>query len=230
MPKPTAKPKITDARWAKKEKAYDSLQKHASRLRSRISQDLRYHFLRVQGDPSVSEADAFTALAIRLMWLTAERVGNEDSAEIGHVGITGLRKQNVTVQDTTITLDYTAKSGVKQHKQFNSTATAQILRGVLKRRKSRLFEMSNGQRISGKMINDYLRAYGITAKDIRGYQANRMMLIQLESQPTPKTKDERKKVFLEALKKTAKKIGHTPRTLRNQYLMPETEQEYINKK
>jgi phosphoribosyl-dephospho-CoA transferase len=68
--------------------------------------------------------------------------------------------------------------------------------------------------------------FNAKSKDIRGYNANRLMSMELNRIGKVKDDKQRPKVFNEALRKVAKEIGHGVPTLRKQYLLPEIEQQF----
>ena len=55
------------------------------------------------------------------------------------------------------------------------------------------------------------------------------MVLELNSHGKVKEESERKKIFNQALKKIALKIGHGAPTLRKQYLLPEIEEQFYSK-
>ena len=76
------------------------------------------------------------------------------------------------------------------------------------------------------MVNRYLSVYDITSKDIRGFNANNMVVKELRKKGQVQELKDRKKLFNEILSKIADKIGHTKATLRGQYLLPEIEESF----
>jgi len=59
-------------------------------------------------DPTLSAA----ALAVALIDHTYERVGNPDSANEGHFGVTTWRKKHISFSGSTAKIKYVGKSGV----------------------------------------------------------------------------------------------------------------------
>ena len=162
------------------------------------------------------------------MLFTSERVGNEESAKNGHFGVTQFRKKHISVIDNTVYLDYVGKSGVDHVKQFTDEASAMILNDLLKRNKGFVFVTKDSFQIKPDKVNRYLRRFNAKSKDIRGFNANRLMVQELNRIGKVKDAKQRAKIFNEALRKTAKKIGHGAPTLRKKYLLPEIE-EYFYK-
>jgi len=225
MRKKISKESMTDEekkRRTKKIKSVRHLAQNIHKLRNAVRTDLR----------SDDEKKRLTALAVALMDKTAERVGNESSArEHGHFGVTGFRNNHVEVNGNNVKIDYVGKSGVKQSKSFSDKAIADAIKkckGNCKNKNDNILTTSDGFKIRANRVNQYLERFDITAKDIRGYSANKMMQDYLTKTKKPSTPEERKKVFLEGLKKVAERVGHGKNTLRLHYLLPNVEKTYIN--
>lgn len=217
---------ISAKRWIKKREHIHELSNNIHKLKSNVSRDLN----------SEDEKDSLTALVIALMLNTAERVGNDDSADNGHFGCTGFQKEHLKVIGNKVLLQYTGKSGVEHEKSFSDKKVAKALKKAIKNSQSNfVFETSDGFRIRCDRVNRYLSKYGITAKDIRGYSANTWIVKKLEKEDKKLPEDlslekgqkERKKVFNSAVKKTALEVGHGASTLKKHYMIPELSDEYI---
>jgi len=214
---------LTDAekeRAKKKIHAVHTLSENIQGLRNKVTRDLK----------SDDERTQLTALVVAIMDKTAERVGNDASAEEDHVGITGLKKKHIRVEGSKVMLNYTGKSSVEHEKEFTNEAMAKILSGLLKRAdKSDSFVMvtEDGFKIKADRINRYLDEFDVTAKDIRGYSANRMVIECLKRQDKIKEENDRHKKFNEIIKKVAERVGHGPATLRKHYLLPDLEKGYV---
>lgn len=175
-----------------------------------------------------NEKDALTALVIAVMLRTSERVGNEDSADNGHYGITCLKKKHINVDGNKVTLRYVGKSGVEHEKSFSDSLIAKSLNKAIKNSPSKyIFCTSDGFRIKADRVNRYLDEYNISAKSIRGYNANHFIIEGLEKIDIPDTEKQRKTVFNKVARQVAKKIGHGVPTLKKHYMMPELADNYI---
>lgn len=199
------------------------LEKKLSELRNCVRKDLT----------SKNPQKALTALAVALMDETYERVGNPESAEDGHFGVTGWLRKHVSFGKNQAKIRYVGKSGVEQEKTVSSSAIVRALRDAYDR-----IEDAEGSILEGtdsQKVNDYLAKFGVTAKDIRGLHANKLILQELRKErkkggKLPDDKKEReaklKEEFKAALEVTAEAIGHEPSTLRSQYLVPSLESEF----
>jgi 2'-5' RNA ligase/uncharacterized FlaG/YvyC family protein len=196
----------------------------------------------VKGNLKSSDSNLKTiALAVTLMDQTYERVGNEGSASEGHFGVTGWLKKHLKFEGDKAVISYTGKSGVKQRKEILDGSTVTALKEYAKDKSSGdsllMCEGEEGPRcVTPSEINEYLKEFGITAKDIRGFHANRVMVESLQKQrkdgPTlPHPRKERDKIlkdeFQKALEETAKAVGHESSTLRSDYLVPGLEDSFM---
>jgi DNA topoisomerase IB len=214
---------MTQEEQTRREKKTRSVRKLAEEihlLRSKVSNDLK----------SDDQKTRLTALAVALMDKTAERVGNDSSAKDGHFGVTGWQGKHVAVEGNKITLKYVGKSGVDQDKSFTDKRLAKMIKECKDRCKSGdcLLCTPDGFRIRADRVNRYLKEFGVTAKDIRGYAANSLMVKLLKGKASP-DKDERKKKFQEVIKEVAARVGHQAATLRKHYLLPGLESDYVGK-
>lgn len=208
----------------KKAERLEKLSKSIHKLRSQVKKDLK----------SKDRATQLTALAVALIDHTFERVGNEGSADEGHFGVTGWRKSHVTFGKGKATIKYVGKSGVKQTKTVTDEAVLAALKDAHEGAEDdAIFTHAEGSTDAPK-VNAYLKKFDITAKDIRGYHANREMREALKagrSGKLPEDKKEREKVlkkeWKKALESTAKAVGHEPATLGNQYLVPGLEDAFM---
>ena len=156
------------------------------------------------------------------MLLTSERVGNETSATNGHFGVSHFQNKHIKVNGNIVTLDYVGKSGVEHEKKFVDETSAVMLKDLLSRKNTYLFTTKEGFQIKPDRVNRYLSNFDATSKDIRGFNANRLMVMELNRIGKTEEKD-RAKVFNASLRKIGAKVGHGAPTLRKHYLLPEIE-------
>ncbi|NBQ99339.1 MAG: hypothetical protein EBT79_02190 [Actinobacteria bacterium] len=201
----------------------EGLRKSIGDLRKRVKADLK----------SDDVETRLTALGVALIDHTFERVGNPSSAEDGHFGVTGWLVKHLTFGKGGATIRYTGKSGVKHEKTVNDPL---LLKALKKAVKGKQGDDALCGGVTPSMVNDYLREFGITAKDLRGLHANREMQERLralrrEGPDLPRPRKERDAIlkgeFKEALEATAEAVGHEPSTLKNQYLVPWLEDAYM---
>lgn len=211
-----------------KMKRLKQLSKSLSKLRSQVKKDLK------SDDPETK----YTALAVALIDETYERIGNVESArDLKHYGVSSWLKKHITFSGGKAKIKYVGKSGVKQEKEVGNSAVVSALKDALKDKKPNDKVLSGEDyNITGKKVNSYLSSFKISAKDIRGLHANEEMrkaLKQVRKGKLPSKDDEKdrekklKEEFKEALEIAAKRVGHEPATLKNQYLIPTMEPDYM---
>ena len=178
---------------------------------------------------SENEKDFLTALVVLTMLETSERVGNGTSAENGHFGVTGFRKKHVSVNGNNVTFKYKGKSGVDHDKSLNNSKLAQGLQKAMKNSPSeRVFTTSDGFDVKNDRVNRYLIKFGVRAKDLRGYSANKWIVSKLKRLEAEETDKKRKTQFNKVVKEVAAKVGHGGATLKKHYMLPELQTKWIN--
>jgi tRNA nucleotidyltransferase/poly(A) polymerase/2'-5' RNA ligase len=207
-----------------KARRLDKLDSQFPKLKKQVEKDIK----------AEDEKARQTALAVALINETYERVGNDESASKGHYGVTGWLKKHITISGNSATVKYVGKSGVKHDKKITDKKLVSALKGALKG-KGAGDEVFEG--VSASDINDYLKPYDITAKDIRGFHANREMREALKKERSkgpilPHARKEKDKIlkaeFKKALEVVADTVGHEAATLRSQYLVPGLEDQYTH--
>ena len=217
-------------RHKEKSKKIEKLRKCMSDLRSKYRRDI----------DSEDKRKGAIALAVSLIDLTYERVGNPTSAENGHFGITGLQKRHIKFANGKATLSYVGKSGVKQTKEISDEKIISKLKEMTKKKlkDEHILTYGDDRCVSARLVNAYLKDFGISAKDIRGFHANEEMKkalksIRKENGKLPsEEKDKAKQLkteFKTALKQVASIVGHQHSTLKNQYLVPHLEETFLEK-
>ncbi|MDB4278158.1 hypothetical protein N9917_01010 [Deltaproteobacteria bacterium] len=215
-------------RHSDKAKRIEKLRKSMGDLRRKITGDLD------NKDPNVR----LTALAVALMDETYERVGNDGSAKEGHFGVTGWKVKHITFSQGKATMKYVGKSGVKQEKVVTNSKALKVLKAATKGKTGDEEILCEGDdcRITASHVNDYLKPFHITAKDLRGLHANEEMRSRLKGVRSKGGKlpsdDKAKKEKLKAewdkaLEGAASAVGHEAATLKSQYLVPGLEDEYL---
>jgi len=208
-------------RWHKKKEHITQMAENVQSLRYNVTKDIK----------SQDEKTKLTSLAIAVILNTAERVGNSDSEENGNLGVTGFQKKNIKIEGNTVYLEYVGKSSVEHEKQFSDELISLELRRAIKKSPCQfVFCTSDGFRIKADKINRYLQEFGVTAKDLRGFLANRYILDKLNKIDDAEilaSESKRKKEFNKIIKSVALKVGHGAPTLKKHYMTPELESEFI---
>jgi DNA topoisomerase-1 len=212
----------------KKAERLEALKKNIGALRKRVQRDLK------SDDPTTM----LTALAVGLIDHTYERVGNEDSADEGHFGVTGWTRKHISFGRGQATVRYVGKSGVKHEKKISDASLMKALKDAYESNDDEdgsIFSHDMGK-VDARKVNEYLKQFDVTAKDLRGFHANREMqerltAVRAKGKPLAEDKKAREKQlkteFLKALEQTAEAVGHEAATLRSQYLVPGLEEDYM---
>jgi DNA topoisomerase I len=211
---------ILRSRWRKKKDSIQNFYSNLSRLRRKLNKDLT----------NSDEKDFLTALCIIIMLKTSERVGNENSAsDRGHFGVTGFKKDHIEIYDNGLILfEYKGKSGVEHFKLIQDKRLADYLsEAIINSPTNKVFVTSNGFQIKSDRINRYLSYFGIIAKDIRGFSANKMVNEKLQKIRPEKTEEKRKRQFNAIAKEVAEEVGHGNATLQKHYLVPEMKEMFL---
>jgi DNA topoisomerase IB len=215
-------PRQIQRRHQEKAERLEKLRSSIGDLRKKVFKDLSCD------DPETCAV----ALAVALMDHTYERVGNAQSAQDGHFGVTGWQVSHVRLRGDTATLTYVGKSGVEQEKKVTDKRIVKALKKAIQGKDPEEEIVTS----SAEEVNEYLKDFDITAKDLRGFHANeemrtRLKKIRAEGDPLPKSKKEREKIlkedFKQALEEAAEVVGHEPATLRGQYLVPALEDTFM---
>ena len=209
-----------EKRWDKKRNAIKELQNNISSLRRKVDSDMN----------SDDEKTMIIATIVRIIDKTGERVGNENSMDNGHYGISHLMKKHIKINGDNITLKYVGKSSVEHEITITDSKVSSNLKKLLKTNNGEVFVTSSGLSIKAPQVNSYLEQFNITSKDLRGFKVNKLMSDALRKVKKPKTESEIKKVFNEELRKVAEQIGHSASICRKNYLLPEIEEDFYNGK
>lgn len=201
--------KHVEKRWKEKKEKMKGLEKNLQKVRAKYQADLT----------SDDEKTRAIAAIVGIMDDTAMRIGNEDSAKEGTYGATTLKVKHVKGGSSNITFDFPGKGAIEQNVVLKNNKVIKVVRDLMKGKKKDdfIFEI-DGNKVWDRSVNRYLKEFGISAKDIRGFHANRLMKEQLK-----------KKDFKDALKEVAEIVGHEEATLKNQYLDPELVAKYEDK-
>jgi hypothetical protein len=210
--------KELEQRWEKKKTSIEELANNISSLRNNITRDLS----------NEDEKTALTALVIAIIDTTAERVGNEDSAENGHFGVTGFQKKHIKIEGNKVTFKYIGKSGVEHDTSFTDEKIANALKKAISNSPSKfVFRTTDDFQIKADKVNRYLSDFNVTAKDLRGYSANKWIIEKLKQITPEQEETKRQKQFNEIVSSVSEKIGHDKATLKNHYLVPELEAHFV---
>lgn len=207
------------ARNKKKAQRLSKLAKSLKKMRTQVKKDLTHE----------DDRTRLAALAVALIDETFERVGNRYSAaDMKHYGVTTWLVKHIKFSGSTAKIRYVGKSGIKQNKTVKSSKAVSALKKLCSGKKpsALVFELEDFT-LTDNSVNQYLRPFDITAKDIRGLHANDEVRKELQKIKKSKDEKQRKADFKKAVEAAAETVGHKASTLKNQYLVPGFEEKYI---
>jgi DNA topoisomerase IB len=173
------------------------------------------------------ERDRTLALAIRLLDIGLFRVGWDRYArDNGHVGLTTLRRENVTLQGLGVHFDFVAKSGKRRRMTVRDPQSVAAL-AALKRRRGvphelLVYRSEHGwHRIHAPDVNDALRAWGegpYSAKEFRTWSATVLAAVALAR--AHKVGKRGPRAVSQAVRGVSSALGNTPAVARASYIDP----------
>jgi DNA topoisomerase IB len=174
-----------------------------------------------------AERDRTLALAIRLLDIGLFRVGWDRYArDNGHVGLTTLRREHVTVHDAEVHFDFVAKSGKRRRMTVRDPQSVPVL-ATLKRRRGLPDELlayrsaRGWRRIHAPDVNNALRCWGggpYSAKEFRTWAATVLAAVELARQQAAGVRGPR--AVSRAVRDVSVALGNTPIVARNSYIDP----------
>ncbi len=172
--------------------------------------------------------DTMLAFAVRLLDETLIRVGNREYArQNDSYGLTTLRSYHVHVAGNLLQLKFRGKRGKEWELQLSNPRLARLARRYQELPGQHLLEYQDE---SGRMrvidsgdVNEYLRRMtgdDFTAKDFRTWGGTVKAASELYLMGPGASETDAKKKVLQAVKRTASKLGNTPSTCRKYYIHP----------
>ena len=167
------------------------------------------------------------ALAVRLLDIGLFRVGWDRYArDNGHVGLTTLRRENVTLQGLDVRFDFIAKSGKRRRMRVRDLQSVRVLADLRRRRGSPhelLVYPSQGtwHRIHAADVNNTLRCWGdgpYSAKEFRTWAATVLAAVALAREHATGKRGPR--AVSRAVREVSIALGNTPAVARSSYIDP----------
>jgi DNA topoisomerase I len=176
---------------------------------------------------SHGERDRTLALAIRLLDIGLFRVGWDRYArDNGHVGLTTLRRDNVTLRGPEVHFDFVAKSGKRRRMTVRDPQSVAAL-AKLKHRRGGPEELlvyrseHRWRRIHAPDVNNALRTWGegpYSAKEFRTWSATVLAAVALAREH--KTGSRGPRAVSRAVREVSSALGNTPAVARASYIDP----------
>jgi DNA topoisomerase-1 len=171
--------------------------------------------------------DRTLALSLRLLDVGMFRVGWDRYArDNGHVGLTTLRRDQVTLLDGAVRFDYVAKSGKRRRMVVRDSQSLAVL-APLRRRRSGPDELlayraeGTWRRIHAPDVNNALRTWAggpYSAKEFRTWAATVLAAVALAREDSAGTRS--KRGVDRAVRQVSAALGNTPTIARKSYIDP----------
>jgi DNA topoisomerase-1 len=194
---------------------------------ARALPNLRRHVARSLAAPELTR-DKVVATVIRIMELTAVRVGNDSYAEAnGSYGLTTLLDRHVKIRGKVLELRFRGKSKQHQRAQLDDARLAGIVKRCRALPGQRLFQYRDGDgelsAVTSSDVNAYLRkATGgeFTSKTFRTWAATVFATTLLTRDFAPVSARARKSAVSRVIERVAARLGNTPAVCRKSYVHP----------
>lgn len=194
-------------------------------LRGRIMRDFRRRGL---------TEEKVCAGIVRLISHGFFRVGSERyQKENNTFGITTMRKSHVTVDGETVVFEYNGKRSITQKNVVVAKDLARFITELLKTPGPRLFRyLKDGKwsDVDSHDVNNYIERvaqFPYTAKDFRTWGGTLRAATVLAELGKGKSKTERKKNVVTAVRLVAAELGNTPTICRKSYVHPVVVMKYL---
>jgi DNA topoisomerase IB len=175
----------------------------------------------------IADRERTLALAIRLLDVGLFRVGWDRYArDNGHVGLTTLRRENVTLSGVEVRFDFVAKSGKRRRMTVRDPQSVRAL-GQLRRRRGSppellVYPSPHGwRRIHAPDVNNTLRCWGegpYSAKEFRTWAATVLAAVALAHEHEVGNRGPR--AVSRAVREVSTALGNTPTVARSSYIDP----------
>ena len=234
-------PTWSNKRESKKKNQLKKLGLLYDRYNRKINNDM-YH--------SKSSKERMIATMLKLMDVCGFRGGNEKYENLyGSFGLSTLHKKHIHPSAKEVKIEFIGKKGVLNTfivKDPDLVKTLKDLYNACKSQKDYLFMYKEGgtkHKIHLYDMNEYLKVFGITCKDLRMWNANIIFLRNFSPVAKVLTKEYnqkhngklsqkhkwRKRVIAETIKKTAVLLHHTPTVCKKSYLFKDLLNDIENK-
>ncbi len=198
--------------------------------------------MKIKRDLALKEytLDKLVALVLKIMDLCNFRSGQRKmEKKYKSHGITTVHKKHIDIHNNKVEIEFTGKKGVNNYCVIEDKPVQNLIKNVYKlstRNDPYLFSIKNGKGenvyVTIDDVNDYLRPFEVTSKDLRTWNANIIFLKSLfyaveqnedeyrkMKNPTPnKELQWRKKMVREAIIQTAILLHNTPSVCRSSYI------------
>jgi DNA topoisomerase-1 len=197
------------------------------KIRRQVRRDLR---------PSGLGRDKILAAVVRLLELTAFRVGNDEyAAQNKSYGLTTIRHHHAKVRGATISFNFRGKSGKPQRVDVAHPTLARLVRKCQDLPGQDLFqyvdEAGEVRDVTSGDVNEYLaRITGqdFTAKDFRTWTGTVLAALALREFEPIGSPARAKRNIVRAIEQVAQRLGNTPTVCKKCYIHPVIFESYLD--
>ena len=211
-------PKWREARDGTKYSRLLEFAKVLPAIRSRVSADLRREAM---------PREKVLATVVKLLDVTAIRIGNEEYAKNNHsYGLTTLKSKHANVVGSKVRFRFIGKGGKKHEAEITHKGIARIVKQCQEIPGQELFQYLDGDTpvsVDSSDVNDYIRdAAGsdFTAKDFRTWAGTVLAARALSEVADCETETEKKVAVVSAVDSVAAALGNTRAICRKCYIHP----------
>ncbi|MGI9077812.1 MAG: DNA topoisomerase IB [Gemmatimonadaceae bacterium] len=187
-------------------------------LRARIQRDFRKRDL---------TREKVCAGIVQLISRGFFRIGSERyHKENKTFGITTMRKSHVTLSQDTVVFRYRGKRSITQNNVVVGADLVRFITALLKTPGPRLFRYCEGKKwmnVDSREVNEYIQeiaGFPYTAKDFRTWGGTLRAATVLADLGKGKSRTERRKNVVTAVRLVAAELGNTPAICRKSYVHP----------
>jgi DNA topoisomerase I len=189
------------------------------RLREAVARDMSLTGLR---------RERALATLTYLLETTLIRIGNSAYARANDsYGLSTLTPEHLVLQGTTLTFEFTGKSGKKWLVTIRDRRAAAVMRACQELPGQKLFryvdEAGVAHGVTSADVNAYLKSASgrrISAKDFRTWGGTLLCALALAAEPPAESERGRKRQIAAAMRETAKALGNTAAVCRASYVHP----------
>ncbi len=213
------------------------------KLEKHIEKDLKTNYF---------SKEKLIAIVLKIIQLCNFRSGQKKmEKKYKSHGITTVHKNHVDIHEKNVEIEFIGKKGVNNHCRITDKPIQDIVKKIYKlstKNDPYLFSIKNekGEHVSVSIydLNEYLRPYQVTTKDLRTWNANILFLKNLYLTLEEFKRDDfykkknpsdaqllkfRKKILKEALIKVAHQLHNTPTVCKNSYIYKTLYKEFEEK-
>src|SRR5439155_17335432 len=150
------------------------------------------------------------------------------------VGLTTLRRRNVSVDGSRITFRFRGKAGRHHDVEISDRRLAAVVERLLALRGPQLFryvdEEGDVRRITSRQVNDYLRdvaGLDVTAKDYRTWYATVLAYRALAAAPSAASGRAARRVVNAAVSAVADRLGNSAAIAKASYVHPAVVEAFV---